>query len=95
VEPKAPQVAPPVADARNVIFYGPPGTGKTYRLRGLLTSYGGKPAEAGGGPVTNPNDPTDRYEFVTFHQSYCHENSMARCSVMQLAHILGIPPFHP
>jgi hypothetical protein len=23
----------------------------------------------------------------------CHENSMAGCSVMQLAHILGVPPF--
>ena len=46
---------------RNVIYYGPPGTGKTFELQGLLgTEY--KDAEFG-----------ERYEFVTFHQSYGYE----------------------
>ena len=65
---------PPPEAARNLILYGPPGTGKTYRLRGLLTSYGGKSAGAGRGSSTNLNELPERYEFVTFHQSYSYED---------------------
>lgn len=46
---------------RNIIYYGPPGTGKTFELQGLLsTEY-------------TDADNGERYEFVTFHQSYGYE----------------------
>jgi 5-methylcytosine-specific restriction protein B len=60
--------------ARNLILYGPPGTGKTYRLRELLPSYGGKSLETAGQPTPGSKEPSDRYEFVTFHQSYSYED---------------------
>lgn len=46
---------------KNVIYYGPPGTGKTFDLQALLLS-----------DYTDP-DNGERYEFVTFHQSYGYE----------------------
>lgn len=50
-----------LAPPLNLILYGPPGTGKTYRLKSrYLPRY---QEEAG-----------DRFEFVTFHQSYAYED---------------------
>jgi 5-methylcytosine-specific restriction protein B len=46
---------------KNVIYYGPPGTGKTFKLQGLLSAEY-TDVEYG-----------ERYEFVTFHQSYGYE----------------------
>jgi 5-methylcytosine-specific restriction protein B len=63
-----------IGPARNLILYGPPGTGKTHRLRGLLTSYGSKSLETAGQPASSFNEPPERFEFVTFHQSYSYED---------------------
>lgn len=50
-----------LAPPLNLILYGPPGTGKTHRLKNdYMPRY---QDEAG-----------DRFEFVTFHQSYAYED---------------------
>lgn len=58
----------PIVACINRIYYGPPGTGKTYTMNRLLEADYGKPkvgqADAGS---------TERYSFVTFHQSYGYE----------------------
>ena len=59
---------PPVT---NTIYYGPPGTGKTYKLNEILREHYGKPvSKAADGKV---DEFSERYAFVTFHQSYGYE----------------------
>lgn len=49
------------AEPLNLILYGPPGTGKTYRLMQThMPRYRDKDG--------------DRFEFITFHQSYAYED---------------------
>jgi len=58
----------PVATCINRIYYGPPGTGKTFTMSRLLETDYGKPK-----PGQDIADCTERYSFVTFHQSYGYE----------------------
>ena len=53
---------------RNLILYGPPGTGKTFALRQEYF-----PQYASAVQSTSQENPTKRFDFVTFHQSYSYE----------------------
>lgn len=52
-----------IAKGENLILYGPPGTGKTHKLAGKMEKY-----------ITQTSgEQINRYEFITFHQSYGYE----------------------
>lgn len=56
--------------AFNRIYYGPPGTGKTHRLQRLIDrDYTQKTDQ----PSDRQNRDLQRYEFITFHQSFGYE----------------------
>jgi 5-methylcytosine-specific restriction endonuclease McrBC GTP-binding regulatory subunit McrB len=65
---KDPAATVPVATCINRIYYGPPGTGKTYTMNRLLEANYGKPHQG-----KDEAGSTERYSFVTFHQSYGYE----------------------
>lgn len=56
--------------AFNRIYFGPPGTGKTYQLKFLLEDQ----FTADEGDESAAQGQTQRYSFVTFHQSYGYED---------------------
>ena len=56
--------------AKNVILYGPPGTGKTYKLKNEYFPQYTSNADA---QQVDSESSVQRYEFVTFHQSYSYE----------------------
>lgn len=56
--------------AFNRIYFGPPGTGKTYQLKFLLEDQ----FTADEGDKSAAEGRTQRYSFVTFHQSYGYED---------------------
>lgn len=62
-------VEPPRA-VKNVILYGPPGTGKTYTLK---NEYFPRYTSNAEGQHEDSESSVQRYEFVTFHQSYSYE----------------------
>jgi hypothetical protein len=68
----------------NLILYGPPGTGKTYKLQQLFGKYTSnadqepqetKPQTLNQGEAANhmTDNSVQRYDFITFHQSYSYE----------------------